>query len=52
MKIQRNFLQEWGHEGWNISWVKWKNLYIHKKEGGLGIKYVEKINIALIPKWK
>ena len=50
MKIQWDFLWGWGIEGRKIVLIKWDNLCKPKLEGGLGIRHIEKANIALIAK--
>jgi hypothetical protein len=52
VKIQRDFL--WGGVGGGkkISWVKWKWVCQHKKNGGLGVKDVRVVNVSLLAKWR
>jgi len=52
VKIQRDFLWGWGHEGRKIAWVKWETICKPKEEGGLGIKDLKRFNYALLGKWK
>ncbi|GKV26106.1 hypothetical protein SLEP1_g35459 [Rubroshorea leprosula] len=50
-KIRRNFL--WGGEGGErkINWVKWDRICKAKEHGGLGVKDLNKFNLALMGKW-
>lgn len=48
-KLQRHFV--WGGAvGWNkrIAWVSWEVVCNPKEKGGLGIKDLEKFNLALL----
>ncbi|XP_026436221.1 uncharacterized protein LOC113334099 [Papaver somniferum] len=50
---KRNFW--WGHKtGKGIKFIGWDNINLPKDQGGLGFRYLEKFNIALICKlvWK
>ncbi|RZB71032.1 LINE-1 retrotransposable element ORF2 protein [Glycine soja] len=51
-QIQRDFL--WGshEEERKICWVSWEDICKPKKEGGLGVKNLEVLNISLLAKWK
>jgi len=51
-KLQREFLWGWGHEGRKIAWVRWEHICRTKEDGGLGVKDLDKFNIALLGKWK
>jgi len=42
----------WGHEGKRIAWVSWEKVCRPLREGGLGIKDIVNINVALFSKWK
>ncbi|CAK8538809.1 unnamed protein product [Lathyrus sativus] len=35
-----------------VNWIKWENVCCSKKDGGLGVKYYGKFNLALLGKWK
>ena len=35
-----------------IAWVKWETICLPKNKGGLGIKDINKFNLALLTKWK
>ncbi|XP_058722219.1 uncharacterized protein LOC131594138 [Vicia villosa] len=50
--IQSNFLWSGGDVRKSIHWVCWDTVCKTKEEGGLGIKNVEIMNVALISKWK
>jgi len=52
LKIQRNFLWGWGSDDSKIMWVKWENICKSKEEEGLGLRDIQKINGALLAKWK
>jgi len=51
-KLQREFLWGWGHEGRKIAWVRWEHICRTKEDSGLGVKDLDKFNIALLGKWK
>lgn len=36
----------------HIHWISWETICKTKDEGGLGMKYAEVMNAALIRKWK
>ncbi|XP_058774304.1 uncharacterized mitochondrial protein AtMg00310-like [Vicia villosa] len=50
--IQRNFL--WGgcEIRKTVNWVSWDTICKTREEGGLGVKNVEIMNVALLSKWK
>ncbi|GKV02024.1 hypothetical protein SLEP1_g14511 [Rubroshorea leprosula] len=50
--IQRRFL--WGgKEGYRkIAWVSWEKVCRSRKEGGLGVKDLDRFNMALLGKWR
>ncbi|XP_058725510.1 uncharacterized protein LOC131596787 [Vicia villosa] len=50
--IQSKFLWSGGEDRKSIHWVCWDTVCKSKEEGGLGIKNVEIMNVALISKWK
>ncbi|GLT87533.1 hypothetical protein SLE2022_056120 [Rubroshorea leprosula] len=52
-KIQRNFFGAGGSEGSRkMAWVKWENICKRKIEGGLGVRELQKFNIALLGRWR
>jgi len=52
VRIQREFL--WGGVGGGkkISWVKWESVCHQKRNGGLGVKDLQLMNISLLAKWR
>lgn len=50
-KAQRDFL--WGKERGKIGphLVAWEEIYKPKRNGGLGIRRIQEVNIALLSKW-
>ncbi|GKV00002.1 hypothetical protein SLEP1_g12766 [Rubroshorea leprosula] len=50
-KIRRNFLWGGEGEGKKINWVCWERVCRAKEEGGLGVKDLQKFNVALMGKW-
>ncbi|XP_058746459.1 uncharacterized protein LOC131619374 [Vicia villosa] len=50
--IQRKFLWGGGDLKISINWVCWDTVCKSREEGGLGVKNVEIMNVALISKWK
>ncbi|KAK2452536.1 hypothetical protein QL285_000319 [Trifolium repens] len=52
VRIQRDFL--WGgvNGSKKLSWVKWKVVCKNKKEGGLGVRRIEVVNLSLLMKWR
>jgi len=52
IRMQREFLWGWGHEGRRIAWVEWENTCKTKEESGLGIKDLRMFNMAILGKWK
>ncbi|MCI04661.1 DUF4283 domain protein [Trifolium medium] len=50
--LQRNFLRSGAREGNKIAWVKWSDVCRPKECGGLGIKNLRLVNIALLTKWR
>ncbi|KAL4588047.1 hypothetical protein LXL04_000925 [Taraxacum kok-saghyz] len=49
--IRRRFFLGENEEGKSIPWIKWEEVQKNKKDGGLGIGSLEKLNLALIAKW-
>jgi len=49
-EIQRKFLWSWSFEERKIAWIKWKDLYKPKGEGGLGIRDTTHFNKASLAK--
>jgi hypothetical protein len=52
VKIQRNFLWSGLSERKKMCWVKWKDVCRPKKDGGLGIRDLQVMNISLLAKWR
>jgi len=52
IRLQRIFLWGWGKEEKKMTWIKWDVLCKEKEKWGLGIKDIERFNLALIAKWK
>jgi hypothetical protein len=52
VSIQRNFLWGGTSEGKKIAWVKWVDVCRPKESGGLGIRNLRFVNIALLTKWR
>ncbi|XP_058733800.1 uncharacterized protein LOC131605468 [Vicia villosa] len=50
--IQSKFLWGGGDRDKSIHWVSWDTVCKSRKEGGLGVKDVEIMNVALLSKWK
>jgi hypothetical protein len=52
IRIQREFL--WGgvKGGKKVSWVKWSVVCKEKKQGGLGVRDIDWLNISLLAKWR
>jgi hypothetical protein len=52
VKIQRDFF--WGGLSGNrrMCWVKWDEICKPKKEGGLGVKNLQVMNLSLLAKWR
>lgn len=50
--IQRKFLWDGGGERKQVHWVSWDLVCSSRDSGGLGIKNVEVMNLALLNKWK
>ena len=50
--IQRRFLWGGGANHNKIAWVNWEAVCLPKESGGLGIKDINKFNLALLGKWK
>src|SRR4051812_15617576 len=50
--IQSNFLWSGGDLVKSIHWVSWDTVCKPREEGGLGVRNVEIMNVALISKWK
>ncbi|GLT68412.1 hypothetical protein SLA2020_406460, partial [Shorea laevis] len=50
--IQRTFL--WGGNGGDrkIAWVRWEKVCTSRKDGGLGVKDLDRFNMALLGKWR
>ncbi|GKV43653.1 hypothetical protein SLEP1_g50917 [Rubroshorea leprosula] len=51
-KLQRNFLWGGGENSRKTTWVKWETICNRKLEGGLGVKDLQKFNLALLGKWR
>ena len=52
ISMQRKFLWGWGKDTKPISWVSWEKACQPKEEGGLRIKDIRILNVALLAKWK
>ena len=52
VRIQRRFLWGGGDDHNKIAWVNWERICLPKESGGLGIKDINKFNLALLGKWK
>lgn len=52
VKLQRQFLWGGTNRQRKISWVSWENVCKSKAEGGLGIKDLRAVNLALLGKWR
>ncbi|XP_058764653.1 uncharacterized protein LOC131638121 [Vicia villosa] len=50
--IQRKFLWGGGDLKRSINWVSWDTVCKSREEGGLGVKNMEIMNVALLSKWK
>ncbi|GAU42449.1 hypothetical protein TSUD_247910 [Trifolium subterraneum] len=52
VRLQRNLL--WGGAGQDrkIAWVSWENICGPKNRGGLGIRDIRAVNLALLGKWR
>jgi len=51
VRIQRNFLWDWGSEGRKIAWASWKKVCEPREIEGLGIIDLRIFNLALLGKW-
>jgi hypothetical protein len=52
VSIQRNFLWGGASNKTKIAWVKWVDVCRGKDDGGLGVKNLRLMNIALLTKWR
>jgi hypothetical protein len=52
VSIQRNFLWGGSSNKSKIAWVKWVDVCWSKEDGGLGIRNIRLVNIALLTKWR
>ncbi|WJX73641.1 hypothetical protein P8452_57400 [Trifolium repens] len=52
VSIQRNFLWGGANNKSKIAWVKWVDVCRSKEDGGLGVKNLRLMNIALLTKWR
>ena len=50
-KIQRDFLWSGGALVQKPHLVRWKTVYLEKRKGGLGVRNLSLMNIALLCKW-
>ncbi|XP_058784295.1 uncharacterized protein LOC131659071 [Vicia villosa] len=50
--IQSSFLWNGSEDKRTIHWVRWDTVCKERDEGGLGVKNVEVVNLALLSKWK
>jgi hypothetical protein len=52
VKLQRQFLWGGTNRQRKIPWVSWANVCKSKADGGLGIKDLRAVNLALLGKWR
>jgi hypothetical protein len=52
VSIQRKFLWGGSSNKSKIAWVKWVDVCRSKEDGGLGIRNIRLVNIALLTKWR
>ena len=52
LKLQHRFLWGGGPEQNKIAWIKWEVVCLPKEKGGLGLKDINRFNLALLGKWK
>jgi hypothetical protein len=52
VSIQRNFLWGGTNNKSKIAWVEWVDVCRSKEDGGLGVKNLRLMNIALLTKWR
>ncbi|GAU37373.1 hypothetical protein TSUD_22470 [Trifolium subterraneum] len=52
VRIQRNFLWGGASQDRKIAWVSWDNVCRPKNCGGLGIRDLRAVNLALLGKWR
>ncbi|GAU24945.1 hypothetical protein TSUD_311800 [Trifolium subterraneum] len=52
VKLQRNFLWGGANLDRKIAWVSWDKLCRPKPDGGLGIRDLHAVNLALLGKWR
>ncbi|XP_058777072.1 uncharacterized protein LOC131651423 [Vicia villosa] len=50
--IQSNYLWQGRDGNYSTHWIRWSTVCLSKEKGGLGIKDVKTLNIALLNKWK
>ncbi|GAU49224.1 hypothetical protein TSUD_282750 [Trifolium subterraneum] len=52
VQIQRNFLWGGPKSSRKIAWVSWGKVCKSKREGGLGVRDLRAVNLALLGKWR
>lgn len=52
VRLQRRFLWGAGVDEFKTAWVKWETVCLPNYHGGLGVRDLELINMALLGKWK
>jgi hypothetical protein len=52
VKLQRQFIWGGTNRQRKILWVSWANVCKSKADGGLGIKDLRAVNLALLGKWR
>jgi hypothetical protein len=52
VQIQRNFLWGGPKSARKIAWVSWGKVCKSKRDGGLGVRDLRAVNLALLGKWR
>jgi mannosylglycoprotein endo-beta-mannosidase len=52
VSIQREFLWGGARGGKKVSWVRWGVVCKAKKNGGLGVRDIDLVNVSLLAKWR